>query len=251
MDRETAAEKFYVEDHAVLLALMVKQAESGCGSEGRAAAVRSIERYGKERGMRAAMRCLADGEPLSMGNYILYGEWDDPKGVSKSEAAAFEPNYKTRVTTCGWCEAWKHHGLLNYGRVYCDNVDENLVFGFNPALTLKMDKILSHGDEYCSFDWIGCEFKDAEELSKKRKDLAARVTRDFLYHCGHVLSTFRREICFELGLPKGEKIISQVLLEYKKIFGALKKNILASEAAQNFFPYEKIEYIRSRQVKSF
>ncbi|MDR0654036.1 MAG: L-2-amino-thiazoline-4-carboxylic acid hydrolase [Synergistaceae bacterium] len=238
MDRETAAEKFYVEDHAVLIALITKQAENNCGGEGRAAAVRAIEYYGRERGMRAAMRCLADGESLSMGNYILYGEWDDPRGASKSEAAAFEPNYMSRVTTCGWCEAWKHHGLLEYGRVYCDHVDENLVFGFNPALTLEMDKILSHGDECCSFDWIGCDFKDAEEVSRKRKNLVARVTRDFLYHCGHVLSTFRREICFMLGITKGEEIISQALFEYKRIFGAQKKNVLVSETAQNFFPVE-------------
>lgn len=238
MDRKTAAEKFYIEDHAVLLALMIRQAQSDCGAEGRAAAVRSVQRYGRERGMRAAMRCLADGVPLSMSNYVLYGEWDDPKGVSKTETEAFEPNYRTRVTACGWCDAWKRLGLLEYGRVYCDSIDENLVFGFNPALTLKMGKILSHGDEYCSFDWIGCEFRDAEEVSRKRKNLAARVTRDFLYHCGHALSTFRREICFALGILKGNEIISTALLEYKKIFGALKKNALVSETAQNFFPME-------------
>jgi hypothetical protein len=238
MDRETMAEKFYIDDHAVLLALMIRQAESVRGAEGRAAAVRGVKYYGRERGMRAAMRCIADGKPLSMGNYILYGEWDDPKGASKTETAAFEPNYRTRVTTCGWCETWKQYGLLAYGRVYCDNVDENLVFGFNPALTLKMDKILSHGDEYCLFDWIGCEFEDAEEVSKKRKNLVPHVTRDFLYHCGHALSTFRREMCFVLGILAGEEITSQALFEYRKIFGVLKKNVLIEESAQNYFPLE-------------
>lgn len=237
MERETAAKRFYIEDHAVLLALITRQADIDRGAEGREAVARSVEHYGRERGMRAAMRCLADGEPLSMGNYILYGEWDDPQKVSISEAV-FDPGYRTRVTTCGWCEAWKKHGLLEYGRVYCDSADENLVFGFNPALTLKMDKILSRGDECCSFDWIGCEFKDAEEASRKRKNLIARVTRDFLYHCGHVLSTFRREICFGLGIQKGEEIISRALSEYRKIFGALKKNALVQEAERNFFPME-------------
>jgi hypothetical protein len=37
---------------------------------------------------------------------------------------------------------------------------------------------------------------------------------------------------------KGEEIISQALFEYRKIFGALKKNILISETARNFFPME-------------
>jgi hypothetical protein len=196
--------------------------------------LRAIAVYGRERGLRAAMRCLNDKESLSMENYILYGEWHDQRGASKSEIAALVPNYRTNMTVCGWCDAWIGHGLLEYGRLYCDNVDENLVYGFNPELKLVMGKILSHGEGVCEFHWTGCHFESASDVARRRKEKIPRVTRDFLYHCGHLESTFRREILVEFGLVKGDEIISSALGEYEKIFGAEKRSAIALEARQNF-----------------
>ena len=236
MDRTAISEQFYIEDHAVLFALIAKEAAERFSGEGEAAIKRAISAYCMERGARAAMRCSADGGPLSMENYILYGEWDDPRGESKSEVAAFEPNYKTNVVICGWCEAWKKYGLLEWGKVYCDHADYWLVRGFNPQLKLEMGKILSRSEGCCEFNWLGCKFRDASEVSRRRREKIPRVTKDFLYHCGHLLAAFRREIVFELGLVKGEEIMSNALAEYKRLFGVLKKNTLLEETDQNFLP---------------
>ena len=236
MKRTGISAKFYIEDHAVLFALMAKISTERFNREGEAAIKRAIASYCMERGARAAMRCLSDGESLSMENYILYGEWDDHKGETESEIAAMEPNYKTNVLVCGWCEAWKKYGLLEWGKIYCDHADYWLVRGFNPHLRLEMGKILSRGDDSCEFNWLGCNFRDASEASRRRREKISRVTKDFLYHCGHMLATFRRETIFELGLTKGEEIISNALAEYKRLFGALKKNALISETDQNFLP---------------
>jgi hypothetical protein len=237
MDREKITLEFYIEDHATLFALIAREAITKFGGEGMSAIVRAISAYGIERGSRSAKRCLSDGEKLSMENYILYGEWHDPRGESKTEIVEFEPNYRTNVVVCGWCEAWKKRGLLEYGQIYCDHVDEYLVRGFNPELRLEMGKILSHGDCVCEFNWIGCHFRDSVAAERKRRGKISLVTRDFLYHCGHLLASARREIIFELGVIKGEKIISGALLEYKKIFGALKNKSLIEEAGQNFLPF--------------
>ncbi|MDR1508118.1 MAG: L-2-amino-thiazoline-4-carboxylic acid hydrolase [Synergistaceae bacterium] len=234
MERFEAAKNFYIEDHAVLMALFTKSAMEKYAGRGEKAILRAIAVYGRERGLRAAMRCVSDNESLSMENYILYGEWYDPKGASKSEIAALAPDYRTNMTVCGWCETWIEHGLLEYGRVYCENVDENLVYGFNPELKLVMGKMLSHGEGVCEFCWTGCRLEDASEFSRKRHEKIPRVTRDFLYHCGHLTSTFRREILVELGLLKGDEIISSALEEYEKIFGAEKRSYIANESLQNF-----------------
>ena len=81
MERHEAAKDFYIEDHAVLAALFVKSAMGKYEDSGEKAVLRAIAAYGRERGLRAAMRCRDRGEDLSMENYILYGEWDDPKGL--------------------------------------------------------------------------------------------------------------------------------------------------------------------------
>jgi hypothetical protein len=236
MERSVIEREFYIEDHAVIIALVAKEAAERHGEEGREAAVRGISAYCVERGLRAAARCLADGEELSMENYILYGEWDDPRGASRSEITAFEPDFRTGVFVCGWHEAWKKHGLLEYGRVYCDHADKNLVRGFNPELTLKMGRILSKGEGVCEFDWVGARFRDAQELARRRREKIPHVVRDFLYHCGHAFAAMRREMLFSFGLPKGCEIMNRAASEYKKIFGAMKKTALLEEAKQNFLP---------------
>ncbi|MDR3280111.1 MAG: L-2-amino-thiazoline-4-carboxylic acid hydrolase [Synergistaceae bacterium] len=232
---DISRDEFYIEDHATLFALLAKNAIDGY-SEGRSATTQAIASYGRERGMRAAARCMADGLPLSMENYILYGEWADPRNGSRAEIAALEPNYKTNVSVCGWCEAWKKHGLLEYGKIYCDNADLNLVRGFNPDLELGMGGILSRGDAVCEFDWLGCKIEDTNKFALRRSELTPQVTRDFLYHCGHLLSTFRRVVYLELGLVAGRKIISRAMRDYENIFGAEKTIALSLESEKNFLP---------------
>lgn len=228
---------FYIDDHATLFALIAREAVTRFRGDGGAAIRRAVAAYCMERGSRMAARCVADGEELTMRNYILYGEWDDPRGESRSEAAAFEPNYRTNVVVCGWREAWHRRGLLEYGKIYCEHADHYLVRGFNPELELRMGKILSQGGDVCEFDWMGCDFRDATEIARRRREKISRgVVRDFLYHCGHLLSTARRELIFEMGFRRGEEVISSALSEYRKIFGALKKNILIGETRQNFLP---------------
>jgi hypothetical protein len=180
---------------------------------------------------------VADGCELSMKNYILYGEWSDPRGWSKTEVVSTSPGYKTRVTSCAWCDAWTEYGLIEYGKVYCEWIDRNLVHGFNPALELGVGGAISHGNGACEFDWIGCSLETEEDISdmaRRRAELAPRVTRDFLYHCGHVLHTFRRELSLELGLIKGGRIIAGALDEYADNFGRLKAEAVVREAAQDF-----------------
>ena len=235
--REATAERFYIDDHAVLFACLARRAEELAGERGTETIVRAIVVYGRERGLRGAMRCLADGEPLSGKNYILYGEWADPRGWSRSEVAATAPHYRTNMTVCGWCESWEKHGLLEYGRLYCDWVDANLVYGFNPALRLEMPKTLSRGEKCCTFDWLDCTFgseAEAEAMAARRAELIPRVTKDFLYHCGHLLSTFRRELLLEFGLVKGEEIVGRALGDYGELFEEEKAQSVVQESRQNF-----------------
>lgn len=228
---------FYIDDHATLFGVIAKSAIELFGDDGKDAVISGITSYCRERGLRMAMRCLADGEPLSGKNYILYGEWADARGWSKSEVVATTPNYRTDMTVCGWCDTWNKRGLIEYGRIYCDWSDKNLVYGFNPELVLKMGNVMSHNDGPCQFDWVSCVFESASEASEmavRRSELIPRVTKDFLYHCGHLLSTMRREIFIALGLTKGREAIEAALREYSALMGVKKTKELEAEAEKDF-----------------
>lgn len=235
-DREKIALEFYIDDHAALFGFWAQTAEEICGDYGLEIVASAVKFYGRERGLRSAMRCLKDGNDLTFSNYLLYGEWLDTKGWSKGEVIALKPRYQTKTHVCGWCESWKKYNLIQYGKIYCAWIDHSLVHGFNPELKLKMDKFLTFGDPACEFDWEAA-FSDESQLQeiwKHRKEIAPRVTKDFLYHSAHLLSTFDRTFCTELGLLKGVQIKENALLKYKQKFGEQKCSMVIAESKHNF-----------------
>lgn len=237
MNRQEIAAEFYIEDHAVLYGLLLKQAEAVCKEQGMEASVRGTILYAKERGLRMAMRAAADGEELTPNNYMVYGEWVDYKKTGKAEIKSITPEYRTDSLVCGWCDAWKKHDLMEYGKVYCTWIDKNLVKGFNPENELEIDSILSHGGPCCAFHWVGAKFADKEALAENREKKAAiadRVLKDFLYHTGHILSSMSRQYYIDLGLLNGRKIVKAALAEYREKFGDTKTEALIRESALDF-----------------
>lgn len=230
-------EEFYIEDHAVMYGLLVKNAIEFFGKKGEETSVKGTILYAKERGLRMAMRAIVDGKSLTPNNYLVYGEWADYKNASKTEIKSVMPKFRTDVLKCGWCEAWKKYNLLEYGKIYCTWIDKNLVKGFNPENDLEIDSILSHGDPCCSFHWVGVEFENMDALKKnneKKIAVADYTIKDFLYHTAHILSAMRRAYYMELGLLKGNEIIEKSLKEYEAIFGVKKREAVSEEAKLDF-----------------
>ncbi|MDR1947431.1 MAG: L-2-amino-thiazoline-4-carboxylic acid hydrolase [Desulfovibrio sp.] len=234
-ERAVFADTFYIDDHAVLFALLIRQAEF-LGSQGKDAAARGVVLYGKERGLRMAMRCAADGRPLTLRNYLNYGEWADDRGWSDFRPAGLQP-FVLEALKCGWCDSWKKYGLEEYGRVYCRWIDPSLVKGFNPEAEFSMGETLSRGEEKCRFFFHGASFADAEDLKKDVVERAAarpyRI-KDFLYHTGHALSAMRRNFMMELGLIRARRLVEVALAEYAALFGREKADILIEESAQDY-----------------
>jgi hypothetical protein len=233
--REEYANQFYIDDHAVLFALLIKHAVL-LGEKGREAAVKGIILYGKERGLRMAMRCAADGKPLTLRNYLTYGEWSDDRKWSDFRPTVFAP-FVMEAHRCGWCNSWKKHGLLEYGKVFCQWIDPSLVKGFNPDANFSMGDTLSGGAERCRFDFRDASFTGPEDFQKdaaERASVLPRRVRDFLYQTGHVLSAMHRNFLLELGLVAGTRLTDAALEEYAAIFGQEKKKILLQESGQDY-----------------
>jgi hypothetical protein len=234
-ERAAFVDAFYIDDHAVLFALLIRHAGL-LGGEGEDAAVKGIVLYGKERGLRMAMRCMRDGRPLSPRNYLNYGEWADDRGWSDFRPAGLRP-FVLEAVKCGWCESWKKYGLVQYGRVFCRWIDPSLVNGFNPQAEFSMGGTLSEGEERCRFFFHGVSFADEEDLKRDVAErMAARPLRvkDFLYQTGHVLSAMRRNFMLELGLIRAQQLIEAALAEYSAVFGREKTAILIRESEQDY-----------------
>ena len=228
---------FDIPHHANLFAVIYKAAVTLRGEKGALAADEGTKLYGQQRGGRMAQRAVKDGAPLTMESYLLYGEWADKNGHSKSYIASKAPVYCTNSTVCGWCEAWKAAGLLEYGKNYCRYVDHNLVKGFNPQLKLDITSVLSWGGEVCGFRWNDFSLEDeaAEKAyADKKAALGTKALMDFLYHTGHLLSAMKQALAEHLGAEVAEKIIALALADYTEMYGEEMTRAVVAESQQDF-----------------
>lgn len=187
----------------------------------------------RERGLRSAKRCIANGDALTINNYLCYAELLDSEGWNKVEISSYTPMYQTRTVRCGWYDTWNKYGFEKYSPIYCAGIDKNILYGFNPQLQLEMDKALADGDDCCS----NCKFDDKAELESimnKRARLLPNITKGFLYQAGHLLSIMQRTICLEYGLIAGNTIIDNALEAYARVFSKEKADLIRAEAKKNF-----------------
>ena len=64
-----------IEHHAILFALLAKEAILECGDAGKEAILEGMTTYGNERGARMAANALAHGDELNTMTNQAYGEW--------------------------------------------------------------------------------------------------------------------------------------------------------------------------------
>ncbi len=233
---------FDIPHHANLFALVYKSAVELRGEDGAKAADEGTKHYGQQRGARMAYRAKKDGQPLTMENYLVYGEWTDKNGRSKGYVSAKSPVYCLDNTMCGWCEAWKEAGLLEYGKHYCSYVDHNLVKGFNPELKLDILQVLSQGGETCAFRWNGFSLPDEEAekaYTEKKAALGTKALKDFLYHTAHLYSRMKETFAGVFGDETAEKIMAKAINDYSAMYGKKMAYAVLEEAKQDF---TKVEY---------
>jgi hypothetical protein len=194
-------------------------------ARGEAVVRKAVRRYGQERGHRMALRAEADGEQLGMANYLAYGEWSADAG--ESEQAIVEEGADVRMTVhrCPWHAAWAENDLMRCGRLYCLEIDEALVKGFNPALRLDVNATRPNDGEPCEF-----VFHDVEERGPRR----GRVM-PWAYHVGHLYKTVGDVTVEELGVV-GREATREALAAFAERYG--------EEAAQVVLGYMDMDFGR-------
>lgn len=210
-----------IEHHAVLFALLAKHAVTLCGKKGEEAIQKGMTIYGRERGARMAANALERGDELTTMTNQAYGEWKpDYEGQMEFGQLRTEPTLQTYIAKCAWCDAWKKHDLLEYGKLYCVNVDHAVYQGFrSDFVCTPIATALSWGGARCEFDWghpISAE--EAQELVRKKKELGTSCMKDFNFHTAHLKHTISKTLTEELG-EEGKRAAELALDDYVRLFG--------------------------------
>jgi len=210
-----------IEHHAILFALISKNAIGLCGEKGKSAILKSMINYGNERGKRMAKNAMNNGDALTLMASQAYGEWvpNYPEQMTFGRIAS-EPTLQTYISKCAWYDAWEKHNITEYGKYYCVDVDNAVFQGFNPDFVCTpLTSSMSFGGERCEFDWgLPLSEEDIIALDKKKQELGTTCMKDFNYHTAHLLHSLRRSLKKELGIV-ANSIIKKALADYIEKFG--------------------------------
>ncbi len=210
-----------IEHHAVLYALLVKEAAEQAGQKGREAMTEATARYGRERGGRMRQHAVANGDTPDAFTYLAYGEWSAAPGVMIVEEQKDCRDYVTHVKKCEWCRCWEKHDLMDFGKAYCTNVDVNIAHGFDPEFDLIVNSLMSAGDEFCEFGYsFEMTEQKREELDRIKAKIGTSAQKDFNYHTAHLWVACRRVLMEVLGGQLGSDIADAALFDFTRRFGS-------------------------------
>ena len=168
-----------------------------------------------------AANALSHGDELTTMTNQAYGEWKpDYDGQMEFGQLRTEPTLQTYVSKCAWCDAWKKHGLTEYGKLYCVNIDNAVYQGFRPDFVCTpITKAMSWGGKRCEFDWGHPLTPDeAAMLTDKKQKLNTSCMKDFNFHTAHLKHTIGKTLTEKLG-KDGEKAVNLALADFTDAFG--------------------------------
>lgn len=141
------------------------------GAEGEQVVRRALRDFGKIRGTNHRERMLHYGLELNMQNLHVYSDLpgDDDQETCRQ---IFEPDdFYSDLTECDMFELWKKYDLMDAGVVYCEEIHHAMWSAFHEDTVVIQDKILTRGDNMCTFrcKMPNYKCKKNEEYYKKGK----------------------------------------------------------------------------------
>lgn len=213
---------FSVTQHALLFAWLARQVIERVGAQAGEAAMRHmVQRYGEQRGRRMARRAQAYGHALDMLGFMTYGEWAVGPDEMHHRLVQKSPDACLVVSRCPWANTWEAHGLTEYGRLYCLEIDHALVRGFNPSLRLLVNHIRTVDGQPCEFVYCQANLDRWNSLRywlRKRLRPGRAAVMPWAYHIGHLYKVASEVLPERLGAA-GEQAVEAALAEFAARFG--------------------------------
>ena len=223
MSVEDIRKSFSPTHHALLFAWISRAVVQQVGEKkGEDVMRKAVRRYGQQRGTRMALRAQAKDQDLSLNmfDFQVYGEWESDDADFGRLILGTDPHFHVRVAKCPWNDAWGENDLLNFGRIYCLEVDQALIEGFNPKLKLEVNTTLPNDQKDCDFvfhdAYLNTENMGLLEMC--RAEIHDTAIMPFDYHLGHLYKTVGEVIIEDLG-GAGKEAISAALKEFTDQYG--------------------------------
>jgi len=146
------------------------------------------------------------------------------------------PDARLVVERCAWASTWEAHGLTEYGRLYCLEIDHALVRGFNPSLPLVVNHIRTVDGHPCEFVFGQANLDAWNSLRywiRKRFRPGRAAVMPWAYHLGHLYKTASEVLLEQLGAT-GQQAVEAALAEFEAQFGVAAARTVAAYRQVDF-----------------
>jgi hypothetical protein len=237
MSKQDKQNSFNEIHHALLFAWIAKAIVERIGDQrGETIIRKTVRQYGEERGRRMALRALANKHTLSMANYIGYSEYRISPGEIDMKIIERSPHARMRVFKCPWHKAWKENGLQSLGCLYCLEIDQALVRGFNPGLQLEVNATLTTGSAQCDFVYHDANLTIPNYLLlgyRRAVSPGLKAVMSWDYHVGHLFTTFEKIAVEDLG-QVGQRALEAGLGEFSERYGEQAMGKVVTSRSKNY-----------------
>lgn len=237
MTTEQKVPPFTPAHHGLLMAWIARQVFQRVGPvKGEMVVRKAIRHYGEQRGRRMALRVQEAQKELSMLNYFIYGEWSAPGSVQQKFEQSNHHDIRMMVACCPWRDAWAEQDLMEYGRLYCLEIDQALMRGYNPDLHIDVVKTLTNDRQPCDFIFHGTPLNLSNTLRLKlgkKVNPGKRVVLPWEYHTGHLYKAMTEVLISELGRT-GREAAEAGLAEFAAAYGADSARVVAEALKIDF-----------------
>lgn len=227
MSKEEMRDKLSLEHHAVLFAYIARALVNRVREVNTEQVLRkAVGHYGEQRGKRMFLRTQKYGYNPSILNYMVFGEWRAGEGDSEVRITEVDPHLKFCVLKCPWYDAWDKEGLVNYGKYYCMEIDDALMYGYNPKFSLRVLTTKPNDNEDCKFVFHEA-YVDLVEMDKRKNEIGDSAVMGWDYHLGHLYKSVGEIVEEELG-EIGRSAMRAALGDFSEKYGQEAAEIVVS-----------------------
>ena len=141
---KTSSLNFY----ARLFCTLSEEVITQFGEPGKNIIIDSVKKYGERRGQEIAEIVKSLGKELTLKNYFVYSTFDGGE-TTKYNVNIVDGNVELVIRECVFCEGCMDWDKLEYGKIYCDYIDEAILKGYNPNLKIEVPSKLTYRDKHC------------------------------------------------------------------------------------------------------
>jgi len=209
-----------IEHHAMLFALISREVVTRFGKDGQAAISKAVRAYGKQRGTRMRESARNENRPSDFSSYILYGELDFGKTNNHFQIRQRSPYVEICATRCAYNGTWRQNGLIEYGKLYCEEIDRSIMQGFSPGFHFEVSGTLTNDAPCCRFRYFDAHLNLFTMLTLfwRKLRIGNRFIRSWAYHTAELYNSLADPVTQEFGKP-GREAIDAAMSSFVEQYG--------------------------------